>query len=213
MNPGWTRCHACERHLRSAGPGAADVVVPISYAEKRTQHAHNLAVYKARFPSREIQTDLLSLLLLFVREHLGCVAQAAHVSTWSHAVVVPSTRNRSGDHPLRALVGSRLGLPWVELSVNPGVSSEAREFHADWFRVSGEDLRGARVLLLDDTWTTGARVQSVAYALKRAGAERVAAVVLGRHVNPGWEGWRPILRETRDSPFRTDRCAVHPRRP
>ncbi|MFC3984062.1 phosphoribosyltransferase [Streptosporangium jomthongense] len=210
MNPGWSRCHPCERHLRSAGAGVADVVVPISYAEKRTQHAHNLAVYKARFPSGEIQTDLLSLFLLFVRDHLGCVAQAARVSAWSHAAVVPSTRNRPGDHPLRSLVGNRLGLPWVELSVNPDIPSEVREFRADWFRVSGGDVGGARVLLLDDTWTTGARVQSVASALKRAGAERVAAVVLGRHVNPGWDGWRPILRETKDRPFRMDRCAVHP---
>jgi hypoxanthine-guanine phosphoribosyltransferase len=41
-----------------------------------------------------------------------------------------------------------------------------------------------RALVIDDTWTTGARAQSVAYALKTAVAKAVAIVVLGRHVNP-----------------------------
>ncbi|MFI6454006.1 hypothetical protein ACIBF6_20895 [Streptosporangium amethystogenes] len=177
---------------------------------KRAQHAHNLAAYKAEFPSRESQTNLLSLLLLFVGEHLDCVAQAAKVAGWSHAAVVPSTKGRQGVHPLRTILGGRLGLPWAELSANPDVSSEVREFRADWFRVSGADLGGARVLLLDDTWTTGSRIQSVSYALKLAGADRVAAVVLGRHVNPDWEGWKPIIQEVKEKPFRSDWCAVHP---
>ena len=42
------------------------------------------------------------------------------------------------------------------------------------------------MLLIDDTWTTGANAQSAAAALKAAGAGRVAAVVIGRHVNRGW---------------------------
>ncbi|WP_329084809.1 phosphoribosyltransferase [Streptosporangium sp. NBC_01469] len=187
----------------------ADIVVPISYAVKRAQHAHGLAAYKAQPPSWESQTNLLSLLLLFVKEHLGCVARASRVAGWSHAAVVPSTRNRPGEHPLRALVGGRLGLPWAELSANPHIPSEVREFRVDRFEVSGGDLRGARVLLLDDTWTTGSRVQSASYALKLAGADKVAAVVLGRHVNPEWEGWKPIIQEIKDKSFRSDRCAVH----
>ncbi|WP_344917750.1 phosphoribosyltransferase [Streptosporangium oxazolinicum] len=176
---------------------------------KRAQHAHNLAAYKAGFPSQESQTNLLSLLLLFIGEHLGCVTRAARVTGWSHAAIVPSTKSRPDMHPLRAMLEGRLGLPWAELSVNPGISPEVREFRADWFRVSGVDLSGARVLLLDDTWTTGSRIQSVSYALKLAGADRVAAVVLGRHVNPEWEGWKPIIREVKEKPFRSDWCAVH----
>jgi hypothetical protein len=40
------------------------------------------------------------------------------------------------------------------------------------------------VLVVDDTWVSGGSAQSVAAALKLAGARRVAVVVLGRHVNP-----------------------------
>ncbi len=47
-------------------------------------------------------------------------------------------------------------------------------------------LAGASVLLIDDTWTTGANAQSAAAALKRAGAGPVGAVVIGRHLNREW---------------------------
>ncbi|MBB2911268.1 hypothetical protein FHS43_002533 [Streptosporangium becharense] len=50
MNPGWSRCHPCERHVEPAGSRVADVVVPVSYAIKGAQHAHNLIAYKARSP-------------------------------------------------------------------------------------------------------------------------------------------------------------------
>ncbi|WP_433361953.1 hypothetical protein [Streptosporangium sp. CA-115845] len=184
-------------------------MVPISYAIKRAQHAYGLAAYKATIPSPEIQTNLLNLLLFLVEDHLGCVARAAHITRWSHVAVVPSTRGRSGEHPLRMLLGSRIGLPWVNFSANLNIPSDVREFRADRFSVSGGEIGGAQVLLLDDTWTTGSRIQAVSYALKLAGAERVAAVVLGRHANPEWDGWKPILRQIKDQPFRLDTCLVH----
>jgi len=48
------------------------------------------------------------------------------------------------------------------------------------------ELDGESVLLIDDTWTTGASAQSAAAALKAAGAGAVAAIVVGRHVNRDW---------------------------
>jgi orotate phosphoribosyltransferase len=56
------------------------------------------------------------------------------------------------------------------------------------------------VLLLDDTWTTGASAQSAAMALRRAGAASVATVVLGRHV---------AARPAAAAPFNPRHCAVH----
>jgi orotate phosphoribosyltransferase len=47
-------------------------------------------------------------------------------------------------------------------------------------------LNGEGVLLIDDTWTTGASAQSAAAALKAAGAGPVGAAVIGRHVNRNW---------------------------
>jgi hypothetical protein len=49
---------------------------------------------------------------------------------------------------------------------------------------SRPDVRGARVLLLDDTYVSGARSQSAAAALHRAGARSVAIAPVGRVLRP-----------------------------
>jgi orotate phosphoribosyltransferase len=68
-------------------------------------------------------------------------------------------------------------------------------------------LDGEPVLLIDDTWTTGASAQSAAAALLRAGAGPVAAVVIGRHLNRGWhENDRRLRVDAR--PFEWGRCAL-----
>ena len=41
------------------------------------------------------------------------------------------------------------------------------------------------MLVIDDTWTTGAHAQSASAALKAAGASAVGVVVIGRGLNPG----------------------------
>ena len=84
---------------------------------------------------------------------------------------------------LRVLLRGFLSLPWTELFTQPGANLWVRELNPDRFRAPGP-LTSAAILLLDDTWTSGASVQSAAVALKRAGARSVAAVVLGRHGPP-----------------------------
>ena len=66
-------------------------------------------------------------------------------------------------------------------------------------------LASEPVLLIDDTWTTGANAQSAAAALKRAGAGPVAAVVIGRHLNRGW-GSNDSQLNGLPKPFDWDHC-------
>jgi hypothetical protein len=75
------------------------------------------------------------------------------------------------------------------LQPGPGAGDITRNRPArDGFVVlPGVDVRGDRILLVDDTYTTGATLQSAAHALARAGAEVEAAVVVGRKVN--YEGY------------------------
>ena len=58
------------------------------------------------------------------------------------------------------------------------------ELLADRFGVL-RDVRGERVLIIDDTFTMGPTMFSAVAALRAAGAVIVGPVVVGRHVRPG----------------------------
>ena len=183
LRPGYARCFQCDRHAETAPGMLADVVAPVAYAPKGSRLARDLWLYKSGRPeSAAAAAELRALLLVFLHDHGGQVWRRARMTAPTHACVVPSCRGRPGPHPLRALLCGFLTLPWAELSTQPGANLWVRDLDPGRFRAPGP-LSGAAVLLLDDTWTSGASVQSAAVALKRAGARSVAAVVLGRHAS------------------------------
>ncbi|MFI5732770.1 hypothetical protein ACIA49_21820 [Kribbella sp. NPDC051587] len=178
----------------------------MSYAFKGGQHAHHLASYKSNPGSAAAQVALHYLGSLFLRDHLPCLRSAAGIGYGlSHLVMIPSTKGRPGPHPLDSMLGPIMNqFPRIQVGVNVPYSD--REFHADWFVT--ESCQNADVLILDDTWTTGARIQSMSHALKSAGARSVVAVVLGRHVDPGWAGSKPLVDWAKSSQYDPTRCAV-----
>jgi hypothetical protein len=208
-SPGYRICYQCEQHRMIARSGLADVVAPISYAVKGSQHAHNLAVYKATPPSVQAQRNLSSLAILHTAFHWGCYA-AALGGPLTHVATVPSTRARQGTHPIDSVVAARLSLPRIDATANPRYPSDDRSFHPDRFMVRMPSFgQQVRILLIDDTWTTGSRIQSLAYALKQAGAAAVAAVLLGRHVNPNYDGSKALVGALRTGPgFDLGKCVV-----
>ena len=93
------------------------------------------------------------------------------------------------------------------LLVGGGGVSLGHNVASDEGFVVGRRVDGERVLMVDDTFTTGARAQSAASALSLAGADVVAIVPVGRVVDPGWEhvgGWWEGWRRR---PFTFDTCA------
>lgn len=97
-------------------------------------------------------------------------------------VVVPSTE-RPPPHPLAGVVDSLdLDVPsWPLLARGPGEMS-FRKPSKDGYRVV-VNRGAARILLLDDVYTTGSRLNSAAYALRQQGHDPVAALVLARRIN------------------------------
>jgi hypothetical protein len=181
-------------------------MVPVAFAVKGSEHAARLWQYKSDHAERDVAARaaacLLALLLGFLRDHSTCVWRAAGGPgpAWpTHLAVVPSARGRAGAHPLHALVAPFLTGPWAEMIARPD-SQRTRDLDPERFRAA--PIPGASVLLLDDTWTTGASVQSAAMALRRAGAHSVAAVVLGRHVAAADLGRAAM-------PFSAELCAAH----
>lgn len=193
-------CYQCSQHRMAARDQLADVVAPVSYAIKRTQHAHSLAVYKATPHSDQAIRDLSSLGVLFIAYHWECLTRVLG-GPLTHIVTVPSTRARLGPHPIDTAVADRIGLTPLKPVVNPAYTADDRGFHADRFALPPHSAAGGRVLLVDDTWTTGSRAQSLAYAVKGAGALGVAAVVLGRHVNPDYGPSKALVERLRAAPW------------
>ena len=210
VGPGFTRCYQCGQHDLSGHGMLADAVVPLSYAVKGTAFAGDLWRYKSLLapgPSiRRARVSVLALLLTFLNDHGGCVWRHAAMPPPGRLAVVPTGCGRPGPHPLLSLASPYLRLPVCPLVIRPG--RQGRDLDLDRFR-AGRVPAGASVLLLEDSWVSGASAQSAAAALKLAGARHVAIVVLGRHINPADPGAGPLI--ARLAPARYDplACAVH----
>jgi hypothetical protein len=190
------------------GPGLlADAVVPISYSVKGTAFAASLWRYKSwHSPDPAARASLLALLLAFLHDHGRCVWRHAGMPAPGRLAVVPTGCGRPGPHPLLELAAPYLRLPVAGLVTRPG--EQGRDPNPDRFRAERAGP-GASVLLLDDSWVSGASAQSAAAALKRAGARHVAVVVLGRHVDPADRHSAPLAARLAPSGYDPDRCAVH----
>jgi hypothetical protein len=128
----------------------------------------------------------------FLRAHAECVAALA--GGWPHFVLpVPSTV-RPGGSPIARVPGlaadveSALpGVRWTGLLYRTDVPVGHMRPSARAFAVPPtlrHRIAGRRLVLLDDTYVSGARSQSAAAALRRAGASSVVVVALGRVFRP-----------------------------
>lgn len=207
---GFDRCYACTQN-----PSVISVVAPISYSVAHEQLHHALASYKRLHGdvARRITVGLSAVLWRYLERHEGCVAAAAGVDRFPVVTTVPSSiRERDPDHALATLVGE-LAQPsrqrYERLLVRSAAELGPRQFSTEKF-LSLRRLDGEPVLLIDDTWTTGANAQSAAAALRASGSGPVAAIVIGRHVNRSWHDNNRRLSAL--EPFTWERCAVACRR-
>jgi len=129
----------------------------------------------------------------FLAGHAPCIAAAADGPV-EIALPVPSTARPIGA-PLERLEGLartvRTRLPAARWSPGLLIRTRAPVGHmrpdAGAFEVPAavQGVVGGRcAVLLDDTYVSGARAQSAAAALRRAGARGVVVVVLGRVLRP-----------------------------
>jgi hypothetical protein len=184
-------------------------VVPISHYTIPGDLHGVLRRYKdARCPRQRVHdTEAVGeLVARFLRRHEACLA-GGH-EAFDLLATVPSSKGRPGPHPL---IGAIRTDPWLAarhqelLARGPAGLGHARASDLGFSLSRAVD--GARIVLLDDTWTTGARAQSAASALQSHGARVLAIVVVGRLVDPGhtplarrW--WRDQVKE----PFNLDQC-------
>lgn len=204
---GYERCYACAH-----GRAVLDAVVPISYSVGREQLHHALASYKRLDGdvARRLGAILAAVLWRFLAKHEDCVAKAAGATHFDLVTTVPSgDPTRDERHPLRWIVGEVV-VPTRDrhrrLLRRTDAEVSLREYSEHKFEAA-QSLDGHAVLLVDDTWTTGASAQSAAAALKAAGAGPIAAVVIGRHLNREWHQNDRRLRGI-EQPFDWSACAM-----
>lgn len=208
----FSRCYKCHSHRAAAPCSLADVVAPIALAVAGEQFAYDLWQYKnhANEAIRKRKTrSLAAVLAQFLHAHESCLATACGVSEFDLVTVVPSTRKRL-DHPLAPMLSRTIGRTSgryanVLTSTTGAISEHA--FHVERFSTSA-DLTGRRVLLIDDTWATGANAQSASARLKLAGAECVAVVVLGRWFDADHAPSQRYLETARKRPFTWSACCL-----
>jgi hypothetical protein len=136
------------------------------------------------------QEQVLMLYLIYVALglHRLCIEKFAGALT--HYAVVPSTRGRI-DHPLPQLMNIVCGqVERLEHLIADYVGPsgpESRQRNPDWYQFpAGSDISGRHVLVVDDTWVSGGRAQSVAGALKREGATSVTVLVVANWLDSTW---------------------------
>jgi predicted amidophosphoribosyltransferase len=137
---------------------------------------------------------LRELLCRALLEHRACLA-AVSDGPLDLVLPVPSS-SRPGGAPLgrveglaeRVVTALGTGVRWLPTALERAAGEighmrpNARAFAVPCRARSA--VRGARVLLVDDTYVSGARAQSAAAALRLAGARAVVIVPAGRVLRP-----------------------------
>jgi len=137
---------------------------------------------------------LTAILWRFIWNHEPCLARAASVDSFDLVATVPSkTPERDGKRRGLRTIAGKWCTPivdrWKQV-LSPADPPVLERIYSDARYIAGPEAKGQRVLLIDDTWTTGASMQSAAFALRRAGAVNVAGVAMGRHLHLdfSWDG-------------------------
>jgi predicted amidophosphoribosyltransferase len=209
----WPRCYKCK--IR----GGLEGVLAISYS---TSERLESAIWHAKDggeQSRWLNLPLAAVLHRFLRRHLRCIERA-----WGKVDIIaplPSHPEARGgwDH-LRYLVSRASSRPaadrWADsLLEKLGTSAAGTRRDApvdDLFQVApgAPPLVGKRVLLIDDTFTSGNTLRSAAQVIVAEGGLLPIALTIGRQVRPDTYGKHILDDVTERVPlFDMERCAIH----
>lgn len=204
----WEICWPCREHRTSADirPGElADTVGFIIYALENKDGSTDQAL-RDMYQYKQIQTGqsinreisepgqrIRTLLYTTLRDNLPVLAQA--VSPVEVITHVPSTNNSPGRdrRALASALDSALShisdiAPHQRLLESSGNNTgSSRTINPGRFSVTDPAaIVGRHVLLVEDTWVTGASVQSAAVSLHRAGAHQVTVMCIARMLKAKW---------------------------
>jgi hypothetical protein len=187
------------------------LVVPVSLYKIPSQLHDVLRNYKDGRDARirdGFQLQIAAPLPRFIERHGDCIRSEA--GDWDVIATIPSSSGRAGPHPLETTLGRSPYLAQqTESLLSSGSTPIAHNRASDTGYSVTTDVEDRRVLLLDDTFTSGARGQSAASALQLARARIVAMVPVGRVISPDFSPETQALWDKASAPlFDFDRCCL-----
>jgi hypothetical protein len=216
-NEGFTRCWSCANTMGQVSHPAR-LVVPISLTKKTTsptdsggqfhdvlrnyKYSHNAEV------KQRLGLQVSAILTRFLSRHAECIGRAAGQS-WDYMTITPSTKPSTTPHALEQAIGMSAALQAQYRSVlrrGPGPLGHNQASDDGYFTTV--NVAGDRVLVVDDTLTSGARSQSAASALAAAGANVVGIVPVGRFIDTNREAAATLWESTQRVPFSFDVCCL-----
>jgi DNA processing protein len=171
---GYRLCGRCQWNYASR-TDIADRVGSMIYAFDGQQSGRLMYGYKAAYARPSHVQTVTSLAVLGIREHRQCVDRllGATVTRWA---TVPSLRKPGTEHAFRTILTGKIKAgSEIEVVAAPREKIQSpREVTPTNYVIRTEVPEDAHVMVLDDTWVGGGHTQSVAAALKLAGAGKVS---------------------------------------
>ena len=209
LQAGRRTCAKCDSY-----EGAADLVGSLIYGGDGLATGDVLYGYKNPGEPRRGNFELLmsGLVGTGFLGHRRCADALAGKPSHQWATV-PSLRHIGKPHPFRTILNKWLGPHAAEITVSASRWArnasyrQRRDFNPDLFSIGSPVTAGGHVIVIDDTWVSGSHSQSVALALKRAGAAKVSILTVGRWLDLNDPRTRSVYdKQIEPRPYNPDIC-------
>lgn len=205
----YERCYDC----KSVVSLSLDGLVPICYSVRSGLEA---VLWRAKNEPSDawLRIPLGALLYAFLMRHERCI-EAMYGGPFDLRVAVPShSSTRGGVNHLDRLIGcvQDFSSSWNSEALVKNSASKAKTRRAEIIEglfLASSIVEGKRILLLDDTFTTGGTLANAAHALKARGARAVVGVTIGRQLSETWEFSKDLVADLPKRQLELDSCVVH----
>lgn len=221
-------CGDCQNIHRALDGMTCDHTFFLTYVDGHNpqayaQSAKTMRQYKSQPAPKRLVEDVHLLTNNMTWIHDECIKEAENDAEWDVLTFVPSRTERNGMHPVSSVAlnvarivgddpdrGGTRRIKRKKMTVGP--ADDPRNPNADRFAASVSSFDGARVLLVDDTWTGGTSLQSAAAALKLARAASVTGLCVARWLSWNWPSHVPLLEKVTAKPYDPFNCIAFDRK-
>lgn len=185
-------CFACAKILKNGAPNAfADAVIPATVATNPGLWFNRLSTYKVSYPSYRAHVAALAWSFIELHEERLAAMAGGAIGV---VTPVPSKRGRSYmEQPLRQALSAVRPIrdrmaDTLQFVPAPDINWR-RDYYPQCFDGGPDSVAGQHVLLIEDSWVTGATALAAAGALIGLGARGVAILALARVIDVSfWQG-------------------------